>query len=146
MHADAEAPVKIPLTQDQIDKGAKAYYDNCAIHTTYLRNLHDCNCLTEGYKQAATARRSTQLSTEDQYRIGQTCPAPKATTYAWVYKTCDDYMQHVRTDHAEFCGCTAERFSSTFQSQPNSNLRKVEALRAESMKACGLADRSHNLH
>jgi hypothetical protein len=139
-------PEKIPLTQDQIDKGAKGYYDNCAIHTTYLRNLHDCNCLTEGYKQIATAKRSTQLSPEEQNRIGQTCPAPKATTYAWVYKTCDDYMQHVRTDHAEFCGCTAEHFSTTFQSQPNSKLRKVEALRAESMKACGLADRSHNIH
>jgi hypothetical protein len=28
----------------------------------------------------------------------------------------------------------------------DSNLRKVEALRHETMKACGLADQSHNLH
>jgi hypothetical protein len=138
-------PEKTPLTQVQIDKGVKDYYENCAIHTTYLRNLHDCNCLTEGYKQAAILRRSAQISTDDQNRIGQTCPAPKATTYAWVYKSCDDYMQHNRTDHAQFCGCTAERFSTTFQNQPNSNRRKVEALRKESMTACGLADRSHNI-
>lgn len=143
---DSSITGRSPLTQAQIDKGVKSYYENCAIHTTYLKNLHDCACLSEGYKQIAIAKRSTQLSPEEQYQIGQTCPAPKATTYAWVYQTCDDYMQHNRTDHAQFCGCSADRFSSTFQGQPNSNLRKVEALRKESMVACGLADRSHNIH
>ena len=70
--------------------------------------------------------------------LGETCPASKDTTYSWIYRSCDDYMQHKRSDHAAFCACTAERFSSTYLSHPNSNLRKVEALRRDSMKACGL--------
>lgn len=70
----------------------------------------------------------------------------KETIVAGVYKSYDDYMQHVCSDHAQFYGCSADRFATQFRARPDSNLRKVEALRHESMKACGLADQSHNLH
>lgn len=134
------------LTQAEIEYLTKSDYEQCAIHTTYLKNLHDCTCRSEAYKQVLNAKRSKTLSQEELNQRGQICPAPKATTYAWVYQTCDDFMQHKRTDHAQFCGCTAERFSSTFHERPDSNLRKVEALRKNSMVACGLSDKSHNIH
>lgn len=59
---------------------------------------------------------------------------------------CRRHFQHVRSDHAQFCGCTADNFATQFRARPNSAVHKVEALRKESMIACGLADQSHNLH
>lgn len=131
-------PARGKATPEQIDAAVAKYHDNCAIHTDYLRNMHDCDCLSRGAREMLMARKSVVVSTEEQYQLGQTCAAPKETIYAWVYKTCNDYMQHQRADHAQFCGCTADRFSNSFRASPNSNLRKVEALRRDSMKACGL--------
>lgn len=136
--APGPMPARGKATPEQIEAAVAKYHDNCAVHTTYLRNMHDCECLTRGAREALTARKSVVVSVEEQYQLGQTCAAPKETIYAWVYQTCDDYMQHKRTDHTQFCACTGNRFSDAFRASPNSNLRKVEALRAASMKACGL--------
>lgn len=135
-----------PATQAQIDTEVEQFHRNCTTSNAYLRSLHDCECLTRGERTALETNRSTQPTTDQKYQLGQTCPAAKKVTYDWVYKSCDDYFQHNRTDHVQFCGCTAERFSTSFGAHPNSNLRMVEALRRESMQACGLSDRSHNTH
>jgi hypothetical protein len=120
------------------------YHDNCTISNAYMRSLHDCECLTRGVRRALEARQSTQPSSDQQDQLRLTCPAAKQVTYAWVYKSCEDYYQHTRTDHLQFCNCTAERFSTSFGARPNSNLRMVEALRKDSMLVCGIRDRSHN--
>jgi hypothetical protein len=136
--ATGPLPARGKATPDQIDAAVAMYHDNCAVHTDYLRNMHDCDCLARGAREMLTARMGVVVSTEEQNQLGQTCAAPKETIYAWIYRTCNDFMRHQRTNHAQFCGCTADRFSDSFRANPNSNLRKVEALRRASMKACGL--------
>ena len=121
-----------------IEKSIAVYSRNCTTTGMYLGYLHDCECLTQGARKVLEAKGRSQVSPEDQAQLGQTCPAAKNVTYDWVYQTCDGYMKSVRSDHGEFCACTAEHFAVAFRSHPNSNLRKVEALKAESMKACSL--------
>lgn len=130
--------------QDKLAKGVADFHTQC-VNSSQLNGLHECECLTEGYRQRATRSGSTILSMKDQNELLQTCPASHEVTKAWVFKSCDDFMQHKRSDHVEFCNCTGDHFANKVRVTPPFNLRQTEALRKESMQACGLADTSHNL-
>ena len=125
--------------QADIDQAVKHFADGCRANSK-LNVLHDCKCLTEQFRSMANAIGQPVLPLG---ALAQVCPAAKKTTYDWVFTTCDDYMRNVRTDHESFCGCAAERFATSYLARPNSLLRQVDALRRDSMVACGLADRTH---
>ncbi|HCS41835.1 MAG TPA: hypothetical protein DIW52_03265 [Pseudomonas sp.] len=131
--------------QDKLAKGVADFHTQC-VNSSQLNGLHECECLTEGYRQRATRSGSTILSMKDQNELLQTCPASHEVTKAWVFQSCDAFMQHKRSDHVEFCNCTGDYFATKFRATPLFGLRQIEALRKESMQACGLADKSHNLH
>jgi len=130
--------------QDKLAKGVADFHTQC-VNSSQLNGLHECECLTEGYRQRATRSGSTILSMKDQNELLQTCPASHEVTKAWVFQSCDAFMQHKRSDHVEFCNCTGDYFATKVRTTPNVTLRQTEALRKESMQACGLADQSHNL-
>jgi len=130
--------------QDKLAKGVADFHSQC-LNTSQLNGLHECECLTEGYRQRATRSGSTILPMKDQNELLQTCPASHEVTKAWVFQSCDGFMQHKRSDHVEFCNCTGDNFATRFRANPLNNLRQIEALRKESMQSCGLADTSHNL-
>lgn len=131
--------------QDKLAKGVADFHKQC-VTNSQLNGLHDCECLTEGYRQRAIRTASTTiLPSKEQNELLQTCPASQQVTKAWVFQTCDDYMQHKRSDHVEFCSCTGERFATQYRASPLNNMRAINALKTEAMKACGLADQSHNV-
>lgn len=133
------------VAPDKLAKGVADFHTQC-MNSSQLNGLHECECLTEGYRERATRSGSTILSMKDQNALLQTCPASHEVTKAWVFQSCDAYMQHNRSDHVEFCNCTGDTFATRFRASPLSGLRQIEALRKESMLGCGLADKSHNLH
>lgn len=130
--------------QDKLAKGVTDFHKQC-VNSSQLNGLHECECLTEGYRQRATRSGSTILSMQDQNELLATCPASHEVTKAWVFQSCDAFMQHKRSDHVEFCNCTGDRFATRANANPPITLRQTEAMRKEAMQSCGLADTSHNL-
>lgn len=134
-----------PLAPDKLDKGAKAFYEHCAIKSPDVRGVHDCTCLTEGYRQKIAQSGKAQLSFKDENQLMQTCPASQETIEASVYKACDATVKTGRSDHVALCTCTAQHFATEFRAHPDSTTGKVDWLRRKSMLACGVADQSHNV-
>jgi hypothetical protein len=148
--ADETAPATAPAAaatqagQDKLAKGVTDFHKQC-VNSSQLNGLHECECLTEGYRQRATRSGSTILSMQDQNELLATCPASHEVTKAWVFQSCDAFMQHKRSDHVGFCNCTGDRFATRANANPPITLRQTEAMRKEAMQSCGLADTSHNL-
>ena len=132
-------------TSDEVEKEVSDFSSACT-KNSFFSSLHDCGCMTSSYRREVLASGSTKIRATLENKLLATCPAPKETIYNWVMTNCESYFQHTRSDHAQFCGCSAEKFSVEFHAQPLPGLRLIEALRKRSELACGLADRSHNIH
>ncbi|MDB5920062.1 MAG: hypothetical protein JWR40_4296 [Massilia sp.] len=132
-------------SSDAVEKEISDFSSACT-RNPFFSSLHDCGCMTSSYRREVLASGSTKIRATLTQKLLATCPAPKQTIYNWVNRSCESAFDRKRSDHAQFCGCSAEKFSVEFNARPLETLRLVEALRKRSMLACGLADRSHDIH
>jgi hypothetical protein len=128
-------------TKADLEREVQRFGVECA-KSDFLPDLYDCRCLTDGYRQGVLAANSTHRrdAIVRESRLLETCPAPRTSIFAWLKRGCESAFR-TQGDHADFCNCSAERFTTVFRAQPPGSRREIESLKKNSMLACGLADR-----
>jgi len=106
----------------------------------FYSSFHDCKCIAVKFLDARL--KSDPGSTKDSVfnKISGQCVDEPAIA-GYVYKSCGDYMQHVRKDYVEFCKCSANNVAETYHKAPVMSLRYIESLRRNAFIACGIRDR-----
>jgi hypothetical protein len=112
-------------------------FQQSCLRNPFLSSLHDCTCLTAGYRKAAAEIGATTRKDGIINSLMTTCPAPKQVIYNHRFKVCNDDFQHVRADHEQVCSCASEQFANEAYTRPAATLRAYEALAKSTLLACG---------
>lgn len=132
-----------PHSAQAIEQEIGGYEQDCRANYM-MSSLHDCACLSAGYR-SAVARTGTFNRAGASQSLPASCPAPRPSIYDWANQSCTDDVQHLRSDWQGFCACASNKFADEYLAKPLGTLREIEALRKQSYDACGLDDRSHKL-
>jgi hypothetical protein len=130
------APEKIP---DVLMAEMKEVQSSCEKNYFYS-SFHDCKCISVKFLDARL--KSDPNTSKDRVFnsvAGQCVDEPAIAGY--VYKSCGDYMQHVRKDYVDFCKCSANKVAETYAKAPVMSLRYIESLRRNAFIDCGIRDK-----
>lgn len=130
------APKDIP---DVLMKEMQDVQSSCEKNYFYS-SFHDCKCISVKFLDARL--KSDPNTSKDRVFnsiAGQCVDEPAIAGY--IYKSCGDYMQHVRKDYVEFCKCTANNVAETYHKAPVMSLRYIESLRRNAFIACGISNK-----
>lgn len=130
-----------PHSAQAVEQEIGGYEQECRANYM-MSSLHDCACLSAGYRSEVARTGSFNRAGASQSLLAA-CPAPRSSIYDWANQSCTDYVQHLRSDWQGFCACASNNFADEYLAKPLGTLREIEALRKQSYDACGLDDRSH---
>ena len=135
-----------PVQAQGVSKGGMeeelAKFQSSCMRNPYLSSLHDCACLTAGYRKAAADVGATSRKDGIINSLMTTCPAQKEVIYNYRFRVCNDYLQHVQADHEQVCACASDRFANEAYARPAATLRESEALAKSTLLACGAGKRT----
>jgi hypothetical protein len=140
--AAQDGGMQAPHSAQAVEQEISGYEQDCRANYM-LSSLHDCACLSAGYRSEVVRTGSFNRAGAGKLLLA-TCPAPRSSIYDWANQSCTDYVQHVRSDWEGFCACASNNFADAYLAKPLGQLREIEALRNKSYEACGLGERSHN--